>query len=137
MMEIRLAQNGDFRDIRRYDRHIPAERLAECIGRSQVWVLEAEGNIAGMMRSSLFWQTIPFLDLIYLDESVRGQGWGSKMMDFWEREMARREYDHVMLSTQADETAQDFYRKLGYEPAGAFLPPEQDVEELMFRKKLR
>ena len=135
-MEIRLAVGRDHPNLRRYDRHIPSIRLADCVNNNQVYVLELDGNVVGVLRYSLFWQTIPFLDLIYLDENIRGQGWGSKMMDFWERQMAQRGYDHVMLSTQADETAQEFYRKLGYEPAGAFWPPEQDVEELMFRKKL-
>ena len=135
-MEIRLAVGRDHPNLRRYDRHIPSIRLSDCVNNHQVYVLTMDGTVVGVLRYSLFWQTIPFLDLIYLDETIRGQGWGSKMMDFWERQMAQLGYDHVMLSTQADETAQEFYRKLGYEPAGAFWPPEQDVEELMFRKKL-
>jgi hypothetical protein len=41
-----------------------------------------------------------------------------------------------MLSTQEDETAKYFYEKLGYRRIGAFLPPEQDADEIMYLKEL-
>lgn len=50
--------------------------------------------------------------------------------------MRWRGYRDVMTSTQADETAQFFYEKLGYTRAGAFFPPEQEAEEIIFKKLL-
>jgi ribosomal protein S18 acetylase RimI-like enzyme len=75
------------------------------------------------------------VDLLYIDEGIRGQGWGSKMMAFWESEMKIMS-DYVMLSTQEDETAKFFYEKIGYRAVGAFLPPEQDAKEIMYVKEL-
>lgn len=45
-------------------------------------------------------------------------------------------YPDVMLSTQEDETARYFYEKLGYQRIGAFLPPEQEADEIMYLKKI-
>ena len=59
------------------------------------------------------------------------------MMEAWEKTMKRMGYPHVMLSTQEDETAKYFYEKLGYRRFGAFLPPEQDADEIMYLKELR
>lgn len=73
-MEIQLAVPGDFRKVRRYDSHIPSPRLADCIENNRVYVLRDGGNIVGVLRYSLFWQTIPFLDLLFLDEAYRGRG---------------------------------------------------------------
>ena len=57
-------------------------------------------------------------------------------MEQWESVMRRMKYDYVMLSTQEDETAKYFYEKLGYRRIGAFLPPEQDADEIMYLKEL-
>lgn len=135
-MEILMADPGDFQAIRHYDSHIPSPRLADCIGSNRVYVLKDSGKIIGVLRYSLFWQTIPFLDLLYLDERCRGQGHGRSMMAHWEARMAEAGYSYVMLSTQEDETSKYFYEKLGYQPIGFFLPPAQEARELLYGKQL-
>ena len=135
-MTIRTAVPADLDGIRNYDRHIPAARLEECIRRGQVVVLEDNGKILGVLRWNLFWQSLPFLDLIFLDNALRGQGWGTEMMALWEINMAEQGFRHVLLSTQEDELAKFFYEKLGYTLCGDFLPPDQDARELMYRKEL-
>ena len=97
-MDIRTAVPADLDGIRRYDRHIPVTRLEDCIRRGLVDVLEENGRIVGMLRWNLFWQSLPFLDLIFLDDALRGQGWGTKMMSRWESNMAALGFDHVLLS---------------------------------------
>ena len=136
-MTIRTAVPADLDGIRNYDRHIPAARLEDCIRRGQVDVLEDNGKILGVLRWNLFWQSLPFLDLIYLDDALRGQGWGSKMMARWEENMASQGFRHVLLSTQEDELAKFFYEKLGYALCGDFLPPDQEARELIYRKELK
>lgn len=136
-MTIRTAVPADLDGIRNYDRHIPADRLEDCIRRRQVDVLEDDGKICGVLRWNLFWQSLPFLDLIYLDDALRGHGWGTEMMDLWEKNMAEQGFRHVLLSTQEDETSKFFYEKLGYALCGDFLPPDQDARELMYRKELK
>lgn len=135
-MTIRTAVPADLDGIRNYDRHIPAARLEDCIRRRQVVVLEDNGKILGVLRWNLFWQSLPFLDLIFLDDALRGQGWGTEMMALWEINMAEQGFRHVLLSTQEDETSKFFYEKLGYTLCGDFLPPDQDARELMYRKEL-
>ena len=93
--------------------------------------------VVGVLRYSLFWRTIPFLDLLYIDDAYRRQGFGTQMMHDWETEMKKRGYKYVMTSTQADESAWQFYEKLGYHKVGGFLPPEQEAEELIYLKQLK
>ena len=42
-------------------------------------------------------------------------------MEHWESEMKTMGYGIIMTSTQVDETAQHFYRKLGYKDCGGLL----------------
>ena len=134
-MEIRLAEAKDKKQILKYDCHIHHSKVGECIHNGFVDVLCDGEKIVGVLRYNLFWQTIPFLDLIFIDEAYRGQGWGRKMMARWEDSMKVMGYPHVMLSTQEDETAKYFYEKLGYRRIGAFLPPEQEADEIMYLKE--
>ena len=135
-MEIRLADSKDKRKIIKYDNHIHHNKVGECIWNQLVYVLCDEKKIVGVLRYSLFWQSIPFLDLLYIDEDYRGKGYGRQMMAYWESVMRIMKYKYVMLSTQEDETAKFFYEKLGYRRNGAFLPPEQDADEIMYLKML-
>lgn len=136
-MEIRLAIAKDKQKILKYDRHIPHNKVGECIYNGLVKVLCDGKKIVGVLRYNLFWQTIPFLDLLYIDEAYRGQGWGTKLMEDWEESMRLRGYPYVMLSIQEDETTKFFYEKLGYRRIGAFLPPEQEADEIMYLKELK
>ena len=147
-MIIELAQSKDKQKIAKLDQHIPSSLLGECIWNQQVYVLKDDSiknggqnhrlkdPVVGVLRYSLFWQTIPFLDFLYIDEAYRGKGYGTEMMLKWEETMKRWGYKYVMTSTQADEDAWRFYEKLGYQKAGGFFPPEQDAEEWMYVKKL-
>lgn len=136
-MEIRMAAIEDMQKILKYDCHIHPDRIAKCIDSGLIDVLCDKNQIFGLLRYNLFWQSVPFLDLIYIDEAFRGKGWGSKMMAKWEESMKAMGYPYVMLSTQEDETAKYFYEKLGYRRIGAFLPPEQEADEIMYLKELK
>ncbi len=147
-MIIELAQSKDKQKIAKFDCHISSARLGECIWNGQVHVLKDDSiksggqdhrlkdPVVGVLRYSLFWQTIPFLDLLYIDEAYRGKGLGTKMMREWEESMILRGYKYAMTSTQADENAWRFYEKLGYGRAGGFFPPEQEAEEWIYWKQL-
>lgn len=80
-MEIRLAVAKDKKKILKYDCHIHHNKVGECIHNGLVDVLCDDEKIIGVLRYNLFWQSIPFLDLQFIDEAYRGQGWGSKMME--------------------------------------------------------
>lgn len=68
----------------------------------------------------MFWDEIPFMNMLYFLEEYRGKGYGTQMVKFLENEMIKLGYDKVMTSSQANEFAQHFYRKLGYQDAGGF-----------------
>ena len=135
-MIIELARKKDMENIASLDKHIPLSQLEECIKDGRVYVLKEGDRIVGVLRYSLFWQTIPFLDLLYLDETYRNKGFGTEMMKHWEQAMSLHGYKYIMTSTQADESAWRFYEKLGYRKVGGFFPPEQDAEEWMYLKQL-
>lgn len=122
-----------------FDRHIAQGELEHKIRLRRCYLLRNDGLTVGVMRYNLFWDSVPFLTMIFLAESARGRGYGKAAVLRWEAEMRALGYPCVMTSTQADESAQHFYRKLGYRDAGCLIldrPPLKQPAELFFIKEL-
>ena len=134
-MDIRIAEMRDAGALLAHDRHITRARLERKIADRQILVLLDGENFAGWLRWGLFWDEHPFMNLLYLLEPYRGKGLGRALVTDWERRMKAEGHEIVMTSTQANECAQFFYRRLGYEDVGAFALPG-DPLELILQKAL-
>ena len=136
-MEIRHVELQDKAGWYLLDRHLPKDGFDEKIRNKQGYVLVNEGKIVGVLRYNLFWDNTPFCTLLLIDEKYRGQGLGRLLMDRWESDMKSQDYGMLMTSTQVDEDAQHFYRKLGYKDCGGFVVDvpgyEQPMEMIMIK----
>lgn len=132
-MNIRLAENKDMDLLISYDKHISKEELVHAIQQNRIYIAEDNGYFAGWLRYGLFWDNIPFMDLLYVLEEYRSRGFGRQLVMHWENEMKQQGYKTWMTSTQADEYAQHFYFKLGYEAIGGFRLGN-DPYEIIFSK---
>ena len=113
------------------DRHIRDEEFDRKVRDRMGYVLTVQNEPAGLLRYSLFWDNIPFCNLLYVAEDHQRRGYGRMLMEHWERDMHMRGYDLVMTSTQADENAQHFYRALGYKDCGGLILPFPGHEQPM------
>lgn len=134
-MTVRYANEGDLTLLRGHDRHIRADELQSSIAAKRVLVLLDGGRAAGWLRYNLFWDNLPFLNMLYLFEEYRGKGYGAQLVQYWEAEMARAGYREVLTSTLSDEQGQFFFRRGGYTDCGALLLPGEPLE-IILRKEL-
>lgn len=77
--------------------------------------------------------------MLYIVSKHQHKGYGRLLMNFWEQEMKKLTYGMIMTSTQVDETAQHFNRKLGFRDAGSLLiniPQYEQPMEMFFIKKI-
>ncbi len=74
---------------------------------------------AGILRYNLMYDFLPFLTLLHIEKPFQRKGLGRQAMMFWENEMRALGHKLVITSTQVNEEAQHFYRKLGYVEKGA------------------
>ena len=133
-MNIRPAEKKDIAYLKK-DAHVQKCELQSLLALKRVLLLEEEGVPAGWLRYNLFWDNIPFMNLLYVEEALRGRGRGKALVRFWEEHMAAEGYSGVMTSAQANENAPQFYRHLGYQDIGGFFPPGEGYE-LLFYKSL-
>ena len=136
-MEIRYVELRDKAAWFQLDRHLFEAGFEEKVRNKQGYVILEDGKIVGILRYNLFWDNTPFCTLLFMDDAHRKQGYGTQLMEHWERDMKSLGYGMIMTSTQVDEEAQHFYRKLGYKDCGGFVVDvpgyEQPMEMIMIK----
>ena len=139
MVEIRYAQEGDQAFWFTLDRHLSRKEFAEKVRTHRAYVLLVNQKPTGLLRYNLFWDNTPFCTLLFVDWAQQNKGYGSMLMQFWEKDMKEQGYGMLMTSTQVDEDAQHFYRKLGYKDCGGIvmdIPGYEQPMELMMCKAI-
>lgn len=116
------------------DGHISKTELLNVIERRRV-IVTAEGErILGWLRYGLFWDNLPFMNMLYIIDGERGKGLGTALCDFWEREIKELGYSLALISTQSDERGQFFFRERGYMDCGSLILPNEVTEIIMYKR---
>ncbi len=132
---IRYANENDFSILKKYDHHISETELKRSISANRILVMYHNDIFMGWLRFNLFWDNMPFMNMLYFLDEHRGKGYGRQLTAFWEAEMRSSGYDTVLTSTLSNEQAQFFYRKIGYVDCGSLLLPQEPLE-IILRKDL-
>lgn len=133
-MIIRYANNNDINNLLKYDEHIKNDKLLESIKNNKILILEDNNEFIGWLRYNLFWDNTPFMNMLYILDKYQKQGYGSKLVNYWECEMKELGYNSVMTSTLINENAKFFYEKLGYKNIGGFTLPNEPLEIIYFKE---
>ncbi len=116
------------------DRHLPDSEFELKVREGRGYVLLSDGTPIGILRYNLFWDNTPFCTLLYIASEYQRQGYGKKLMEHWENDMKANGYSFVLTSTQADEQAQHFYRKIGYRDCGSLVLHEEPTELFLMKE---
>ena len=137
MTEIRYVLPEDKEFWYRRDRHLPEQEFDNKVRDQRGYVLLEDEKPVGLLRYNLFWDNTPFCTLLFVDWECQKKGFGKMLMEYWEADMKSQGHGMLMTSTQVDEEAQHFYRKLGYKDCGGFVIDvpgyEQPMEMFMIK----
>lgn len=135
MIEIRYVRSEDKEFWYSLDKHLPEKEFENKVNSQRGYVLLDDNKPIGVLRYNLFWDNTPFCTMIFIDWDYQGKGYGKKLMEYWEKDMKSQGYGMLLTSTQVDEGAQHFYRKMGYRDCGGLivniLGYEQPMEMFM------
>lgn len=131
---IRFASTEDLNALSELDEHISASELFNSVSLHRVIVSTENGKINGWLRYGLFWDNLPFMNMLYIIDGERGKGLGTAICDFWEREMKALGYTIALTSTLSDERGQFFYRKRGYRDCGSLILPGEVTEIILYKE---
>lgn len=121
MVEIRYVQDDDREFWYSLDKHLPLQQFYNKIRDKMGYVLLEDNKPVGLLRYNLFWDNLPFCTMLFVEQNYQGKGYGKKLMEHWENDMKSQGYGMLFTSTQVDEEAQHFYRKLGYKDCGGLV----------------
>jgi ribosomal protein S18 acetylase RimI-like enzyme len=134
-MIIRYADINDYLWLKEHDNHISDEVLKGKINSKEIFIVQEDKKIIGWLRFNLFWDHIPFMNMIYFLGEYRNKGFGKKLVHYWENVMKEKGFENVLTSTLSNEEAQHFYRKMGYIEIGGFTYLDEPLE-IIFHKKI-
>ncbi len=133
-MHYRFANIEDIVILEQNEKHIGKAEIFDKIRRNEVLIAEEEGEFAGWLRYNLFWDHIPFINMLFIMEKFRGHDFGTELVNMWENRMKLLGFDQVMTSTLSNESSQNFYRKLGYRDVGSLLLSGEATEIIMLKQ---
>jgi len=131
---LRPAGNQDLDFLRILSHGVSDAALIAQIRDGRLRIVEHARSPIGFLKFCVLWETLPFIEVLLIIETERQTGYGTHAVQDWEREMRDRGFDLVLASTQADETAQHFWRKLGYVDCGSLTVRNQPAEIFMQHK---
>jgi N-acetylglutamate synthase-like GNAT family acetyltransferase len=131
----KYADISDISGVSELDPHVTLDALSRAVEEHRVMVSTNGGAIIGVVRFNFFWDSIPFLNMLYVAETWQNRGVGSSLLELWEREMKSQGYGRVFTSTMASERGQYFFRKHGYTDIGCLWDDGFGLE-LILEKRL-
>ena len=76
MIELVYADQDDYIFLKEKDSDIGKEILKEKIRAKEIIVIKENGEIVGWLRYGLFWDMLPFMNMLYIVEPYRRKGLG-------------------------------------------------------------
>ncbi|USD67824.1 GNAT family N-acetyltransferase [Vibrio sp. SCSIO 43136] len=105
------------------------EKIA-CVAKSP------QGEIVGGLTGDIFTNTL-FIEYLWLDESQRGSGLGTQLVQMAESKAKEKGVTDIYLDTYSFQ-AKDFYLKLGFEIVGKYSGfPTKGVDKYFLQKAVR
>jgi ribosomal protein S18 acetylase RimI-like enzyme len=133
-VNITYATEAEYEYLVEHDQDVSGEVIRRKIGQREFILAWEAGKPVGWLRFNYFWDTVPFMTMLFIEEPYRGKGYASEMIRFWEEELRGQRYQRVMTSTMSNETAQHLYRKLGYRDCGAVVLPDEALELILMKE---
>lgn len=109
------------------------EVVSRQVREGRLQIIELAAQPVGFIKTCVLWETLPFMEVIYLDQDQRGLGNGTRAVRLWEADLQLRGFDLVAVSTSAASTSQHFWRKAGYVDCGALIVRNKPAEVFMQR----
>lgn len=139
MTKIRYLETSDKAFWFKFDKHLPETEFENKVNTKRGYIIELDDRPIGLLRYNLFWDNTPFCTMLFIDHEYPRKGYGKQLLEYWEQDMHSQGYGMLLTSTQVDENAQHFYRKMGYKDCGGFvvdIPDYMQPMEMFFIKSI-
>ncbi|MFK7695034.1 GNAT family N-acetyltransferase [Paenibacillus sp. HJGM_3] len=113
--------------------HVPGN-LSSRYEEINLTIKNDSGKVIGGLLSTLCWNWIE-VEILWIEESLRGQGYGSHLLNKIERIAKEKGCTFIKLNTFSFQ-APEFYRKNGYDEVAVFKEAPTGSNHYYFKKSL-
>ncbi len=100
-----------------------------------IFLKNLDGHIVGGLIGETYWQWL-YVDVLWVHESLRGQGYGGALLTTAEQEAVKRDCHYAYLDTFSFQ-ALEFYQKRGYVIFGELPDFPQGYSRFFLKKELK
>jgi len=112
------------------------DRLEDKIPRREIIIATLDNAVVGYLRLEKIWNNFPFISWIYVQEKWRGQGIGTSLLQFLEKELRSNHAGWLLSSSEASNSrAIEWHKKRNFLPAGYWEGTHKDGSNELFFKK--
>lgn len=117
--------------------HATERDVAEWISEHRVYVATVDGDVVGSVRLEETGADRVKLSRLAVHDRWKGEGIGSRLVEFAEDAMCECGYAFIWLTTPGEHPyLPDFYRRLGYEETGVYPLEYRSYDEIIVEKRL-
>ena len=100
-----------------------------------IFVKDDKEKIVGGLVGEIFTTTL-FIRYLWISDSLRGQGFGTKLLQLAESESIKKGVKKLFLDTYTFQ-APKFYEKYGFVEVGRYTDfPEENIDKVFFEKEI-
>jgi len=120
------------------DPYLPTATFAGKIAAQELVLVETAEQTIGYLRLEYIWGKIPYIGLIWLEATHRGQGIGTAVLAFVEAHLRDGGHCFLLSSSQVNEAEpQAWHRAVGFRECGILSGiNDGGIGEVFFRKEL-
>jgi GNAT superfamily N-acetyltransferase len=100
-----------------------------------IFLRNPEGNVIGRLLGETFWGWL-YVEFMWIEESLRGQGYGKRLLAAAETEAMKRGCNNALLDTFSFQ-AFEFYQRCGYEIFGTLEDFPKPHKRFYMKKSLK
>lgn len=131
MINLKSATEEDEKFWLSIDKHTKPANLKKRIAEKCGFIIYDGTVPVGVIAYNMFWDELPFLSLIIILPEHRRRGVGREAISLFEIELKKLGFGALLVSTQTDEEAQRFYRKIGYSECGCLVLDKGPLKQPM------
>ncbi|MDO5112132.1 MAG: GNAT family N-acetyltransferase [Clostridia bacterium] len=131
---VRFANAEDFENIPALREDAFLSNARHAAYRAHVVIAEEAADFRGYLLFGLYKDAIPFMHKLYVAPAHRSKGYAGEIIGKWEALMQEDGYKRVMLTTSSLNTAQNFYRLMGYRDIGSLTLPGEALEMVFLKE---
>jgi predicted N-acetyltransferase YhbS len=105
MIQGTVAGQGELAFLGERER-LATQDLRAVVERGQALVARDQDALVGWLRWGMFWDEVPFMNMLHVVEDRRHQGIGRRLVEEWQHRCRQSGHALVMTSTMSSESAQ-------------------------------